>query len=118
MNRIFLTLIETYIISALPLGILFTLRKGYLLGYLMGILIGILDLSLIFIILRRKEDSLNSLSITTGIIIRVAIIIGAVSIFIFCGIINRLNILGLLIGLAIYPLVLLIGGLKILRCKK
>ncbi|MGB9682572.1 MAG: hypothetical protein ACP5RW_00830 [bacterium] len=118
MNKTFLTLLKTYFISALPLGVLFLIKKEYLLGYFIGIFIGILDLTLIFTLLKDREPPLDHIKFGVGTLIRVVIIIGVVSIFLFCGIINRLGILGLLIGLVIYPLTLLIGGLRILRCKR
>jgi len=118
MNRIFSTLIKTYIIIALPLGILFISRQVYLTGYLIGIFIGLLDFLLIFMLLRKKRLSQNYFSVAIGMIMRLAVVSVIVSILLFCDIINRLSMLGLLIGLAIYPLALLIGGLKVLKWKK
>jgi hypothetical protein len=118
MNKIFLGILKTYIIIALPLGILFVSRQVYLTGYIIGIFIGLLDLLLIFMLLRKKGSSLNYSSIIVGMMMRLAVISVIVSILLFCDIINRLSILGLLIGLAMYPLALLIGGLKVLKWKR
>jgi hypothetical protein len=51
-------------------------------------------------------------------LLRILIVILILLLLSIYGIINRLNIVGLIFGIIVYPIVLFIGGIRILRWKK
>ena len=118
MNKIFSYILRIYIYLSLILGFFLSLyNTRYLLGYLIGLTIGLVDFSLLYISFKKRK-SLSYTGVIWNMLLRILIVILILLLLSIYGIINRLNIVGLIFGIIVYPIVLFIGGIRILRWKK
>lgn len=53
-----------------------------------------------------------------GMILRVSVLVIVILLMLICGIISKLNIMGLVIALLLYPIALFIGGIRIIGWKR
>ncbi|MGC8971729.1 MAG: hypothetical protein ACP5K2_05970 [bacterium] len=118
MNNILLYIFKVYITIIVLPGIILLAKSEvqYFQGYLIGFFLSLLDLILLYLTIKRIE--LNRSRIFISMILRVSILFIAILLMFVCGIINKLNIIGLVIALLLYPVALFIGGIRVLRWKR
>lgn len=118
MNNILLYIFKVYTTIIILPGIIILIKANiqYFQGYLIGFFLCLLDLILLYLTLRRVE--LNRYRVFIGMILRVSVLVMAILFMLVCGIINKLNIIGLVIALLLYPVALLIGGIRAVRWKR
>ncbi|MCX7796974.1 MAG: hypothetical protein N2380_10735 [bacterium] len=118
MTNSILYIIKVYVLVLALSGIAFLVKldRHYTLGLLLGSSLVLLNISLLSISFRRGIPSYPKAIVY--MLLRI-LLLGLVILSMFiCGIINKLNIIGVIIALLIYPLALIIGGIKVLRWKK
>jgi hypothetical protein len=117
MNSPLIYILKIYSLITIPPGIIILIlaNRHYFQGYLLGVSLGLLD---IFLLTRSFKGSLNYSKAIISMLLRM-LVFGAVVLLLFvCDIINRLNIVGLVVGLLLYPIAIILGGLKIIRWKR
>lgn len=117
MNNPLIYILKIYSLIAIPPGIIVLIlaNRHYLQGYLIGVSLGLLD---IFFLSRSLKGNLNYSKAIIDMLLRM-LVFGAIVLLLFvCDIINRLNIAGLFVGLLLYPIAIIVGGLKIIRWKR
>lgn len=118
MNKIFLFTLKIYISIGLLLGIfLFLFNPRNLLAYLGTSLLGLTDFYFIYLTLKNRQN-IDSRRVIMGMFLRLFCITFVILLLDICGIINKLNVLGMLLGVIVYPTALFIGGIRVLRWKK
>ena len=117
MNNPLIYILKTYSLIAIPPGIIILIlaNRRYFQGYLIGVSLGLLD---IFFLSRSLKGNLYYSKAIVDMLLRM-LAFGAIVLLLFvCDIINRLNIVGLLVGLLLYPIAIIVGGLKTIRWEK
>lgn len=105
------------LILVLPgVAILIKLNKYYISGFLLGFLLVLLDVLLLSLSFKRRD--LTYVRVITYTLLRILILSLVILLLFTCGIINKLNIIGVFIALLLYPLALVIGGIKVLKWKR
>lgn len=113
-----LYILKIYLLMLSLPGVIILTRpdRHYILGFLLGSFLVLCDILLLLISFRRYKLTYSKSIVYMLIrILLLGLVILLMSIY---GIINRLNIIGVIIALLLYPLALIIGGVRILRWKK
>lgn len=118
MNNILLYIFKVYATIIILPGIIILIKTNiqYFQGYLVGFFLCLLDLTLLNLTLKRSE--LNRHRVFMGMILRVSVLVIVILLMFICGIISKLNIMGLVIALLLYPIALFIGGIRIIGWKR
>lgn len=111
-------ILKVYILILIIPGIvlLVKLDKHYILGLSLGSLLVLFDILLLSISFRRCILSYSKA--IAHMLLRVLLLSLVILLLFTCGIINKLNIIGVFIALLLYPLALVIGGIKVLKWKR
>lgn len=118
MNRTFSFIFKTYISILLIFGVfLFLFNSRSIPAYLGTSLLGLVDFYLIYLTF-RKEQVIDYRRIIIGMLLRIFCISLIILFLSICDIINKLNIIGVLLGIIVYPAALFIGGFILLRWKR
>ncbi len=95
---------------------LFRPNKHYVLGLLLGFFLVLCDVLLLLISFRQHK--LTYFRAVVYMFLRI-LLLGLVILSMYiCGIISRLNIIGVVIALLLYPLALIVGGVRTLKWKR